>query len=110
MVAGLASLDRLVRISVSKSGCVGISRGRQFALAAWDILLASGPVMTQDPKGLMQWSLPAFRATRGAAYYLEVAAASCARRPALTWPPVDDDRAWLPGMAEGAVLREAWKC
>ena len=35
------------------------------------------------------------------------AAAGCARRPALTWPPVDDDRAWFPGMTEAAVLREA---
>jgi hypothetical protein len=57
----------------------------------------------------MQWSLPAFRATRCAAYDLEVAAASCARRLALTWPPVDDDRAWLPEMTEAAVLGEAWK-
>jgi hypothetical protein len=70
MVAGLALLDRLVRISVSKFGFVGVSRGCQFSLSAWDILLVSGPVMTQDPKGLMQWSLPAFRASRCAAYDL----------------------------------------
>jgi Fe-S cluster assembly iron-binding protein IscA len=49
MVAGLASLDRLVRISVSKSGCVGVSCECQFSLSASDILLVSGPVMTQGP-------------------------------------------------------------
>ena len=109
MVAELASLDRLVQISVSKSGFVGVSRGCQFSLSAWDILLVPGPVMTQEPKRLMQRSLPALRATRCAAYDLKMAAASCTRRPALTWPPVDDDRAWLPEMTEAAVLRKAWE-
>jgi hypothetical protein len=44
-----------------------------------------------------------------AAYGLKVAAASCARRPALAWPPVDDHRAGLPGVSEAALLREAVK-
>lgn len=73
------------------------------------IPLVSGPVVAQDPEGLMQWFLPAFRATGCAAHDLEVAAAGCAGRPAVTCPPVDDDCAWLPGMTEAAVLREAGK-
>ena len=103
------SLDRLVWIGVSKSGFAGVSRGCEFARSAWGIPLVSGPVVTQDPEGLMQRSLPALRATRRAAHDLQVAAAGCARRPAVTWPPVDDDRAWLPEMPEAAVLREAGK-
>ena len=42
MVAELVLLDRLVWIGISKSGIVGVSRGCQFALAAWDIPLVSG--------------------------------------------------------------------
>ena len=42
MVAELVSLDRLIWIGISKSGIVGVSRGCQFALAAWDIPLVSG--------------------------------------------------------------------
>ncbi len=109
MVAELVLLDRLVWIGDSKSGFVGVSRGCQFARPARDSTLVSGPVVTQDPKGLMQRPLPALRTTRRAAHDLKVAAASCARRPAVTWPPVDDDRAWLPEMTEAAVLREAWE-
>jgi hypothetical protein len=95
--------------SVSKSSFVGVRHGCQFARPARGIPLASGPVVTQDPEGLMQRPLPAVRATRCAADDLDVAAASCARRPAVTWPPVDDDRAWLPEVTEAAVLREAGK-
>ena len=42
MIAELVSLDRLIWIGISKSGIVGVSRGCQFALAAWDIPLVSG--------------------------------------------------------------------
>jgi hypothetical protein len=69
----------------------------------------SGPVVAQDPDGLMPWSLPALGTTGCAAYDLKVSAASCARRPAFTWPPVDDHRAGLPGVPEAALLREARK-
>jgi hypothetical protein len=106
MVAELASLDRLVWIGVSRPGLVGVSRGCQFALSPWAIPLVSGQVMAQGPKGLMQRSLPALRTTRRAADDLEVAAASCARRSAVAWPPVDDDSAWLPEVTEAAVLWE----
>src|SRR6266536_778599 len=57
----------------------------------------------------MPWSLPAFGTTGCAADDLKVAAASCARRPAFAWPPVDDHRAWLPRVPEAALLREARK-
>ena len=59
MVAELASLDQLAWIGVNKSGFVGVSRACQFALSAWAIPLVSGPVVTQDPKGLMQRSASA---------------------------------------------------
>jgi hypothetical protein len=69
----------------------------------------SGPVVAQDPEGLMPWSLPALGTTGCAAYDFKVAAASCARRPAFARPPVDDHRAGLPGVPEAALLREARK-
>ena len=69
----------------------------------------SGPVVAQDPEGLMPWSLPALGTTGCAAYDLKVAAASCARRPAFARPPVDDHRAGLPRVPEAALLREARK-
>jgi hypothetical protein len=57
----------------------------------------------------MPWPLPALGTTGCAAYDLDVAAASCARCPAFAWPPVDDHRAWLPGVPEAALLWEARK-
>ena len=57
----------------------------------------------------MPWPLPALGTTGCAAHDLKMAAASCARRPAFAWPPVDDHRAWLPRVPEAALLREARK-
>jgi len=110
MVAELVSLDLLVWIRVSKSGLLVSTVGVSSCCRPGDIPLVSGPVVTEDPKGLMQRSLPALTTTRCAAYDLEVSAASCARRPAVAWPPVDDDCAWLPEVTEATVLGEAWKC
>jgi len=57
----------------------------------------------------MQWSLPALRATGGAAEDLKVASAGFARWPAFAWPPVEEHRAWLPGVPKAALLWEARK-
>ena len=73
------------------------------------LLLVPRPVVAQDSERLMQWSLPALGATGRAACDLDVAAAGCARWPAIAWPPVDGYRAGLPRVTEAALLWEARK-
>jgi hypothetical protein len=64
-------------------------------------------VVAHYPERLMQWPLPALGTAGRAAGDLQVAAAGCDRRPAFAGPPVEEHRAWLPGMTPAAVLREA---
>ncbi len=108
MVADLAFVAPLIWMRIDRSSTVGVGRGCQL-VPVRHVLLVPGPVVAQPPEGLMPWSLPASGTTGRVACDLEVAAASCARRPAVAWPPVDDHRAWLPRVAEAALLREARK-
>jgi hypothetical protein len=81
----------------------------RIARAAARAMLMPRPVVAQDSKGLMQWSLPALGTTWRAACDLDVTAVSCARWSAIAWPPVEGYRAGPPRVTEAALLREARK-